>query len=111
MQVAKNGPVTTITINRPDRSNAVDRATGDALREAFLAFDSDDTVGPRLRGAWLSLSHPRLTLLPVVGWCEPSSARRRSQCSPGRAAPFAQAPTSLKWTTPSMRTSTSLVPW
>ncbi len=33
-----------ITINRPHRRNAVDRATGDALYEAFREFDEDDHV-------------------------------------------------------------------
>lgn len=33
-----------VTINRPDRRNAVDRATGDRLYEIFQDFDADDTV-------------------------------------------------------------------
>jgi enoyl-CoA hydratase len=39
--VAKDGPVTTITINRPAQRNAVDPATSLALRQAFLAFEAD----------------------------------------------------------------------
>jgi enoyl-CoA hydratase len=34
-----DGPVFTVTINRPDRRNAVDHATADALVEAFLQFE------------------------------------------------------------------------
>ena len=34
--------MTVVTIDRPERRNAVDRATADALLEAFEAFDADD---------------------------------------------------------------------
>ena len=36
-----NGPVTTITINRPEVRNAVDRPTAEALSEAFRTFEAD----------------------------------------------------------------------
>lgn len=39
--VSKDGPVTSIGINRPDVRNAVDRATAQALADAFRAFDAD----------------------------------------------------------------------
>ncbi|KAH0436415.1 enoyl-CoA hydratase/isomerase [Colletotrichum camelliae] len=35
--------ITTITINRPHRRNAIDGATGRKLTDAFLAFEQDDT--------------------------------------------------------------------
>jgi enoyl-CoA hydratase len=38
----KDGPVTTVTIDRPDRRNAVDGPTAAALAEAFRAFDADE---------------------------------------------------------------------
>jgi enoyl-CoA hydratase len=38
------GPVLTVTIDRPEMRNAVDRATADALAEAFRAFDADDDL-------------------------------------------------------------------
>jgi len=38
----RSGPVTTVVIDRPEARNAVDRATADALTEAFRAFDADD---------------------------------------------------------------------
>jgi enoyl-CoA hydratase len=37
----RNGSVTTVILSRPERRNAVDRPTADALAEAFLAFDRD----------------------------------------------------------------------
>lgn len=36
-----DGPVFIVTINRPERRNAVDRACADALAKAFEAFDED----------------------------------------------------------------------
>jgi enoyl-CoA hydratase len=38
----KNGPVTTIIINRPEVRNAVNRPTAKALAEAFRAFEADE---------------------------------------------------------------------
>ncbi len=40
--VERNGAVTTVTINRPERRNAVDKETAELLREAFTAFDKDE---------------------------------------------------------------------
>ncbi len=36
-----DGPVFVVTINRPERRNAVDQATADALADAFRAYDAD----------------------------------------------------------------------
>lgn len=44
IKIEKNGPVTTIIINRPELRNAVDRPTADDLRAAFKAFDEDPTA-------------------------------------------------------------------
>jgi enoyl-CoA hydratase len=44
VQVRRQGPVTIVTIDRPETRNAVDRATAAALDEAFLAFDADDAA-------------------------------------------------------------------
>ncbi len=38
----RNGPVTTVLLARPERRNAVDGATAQALADAFRAFDADD---------------------------------------------------------------------
>lgn len=42
--IERNGPVIVISINRPDRRNAVDGATARQLYDAFLAFDSDSNA-------------------------------------------------------------------
>jgi enoyl-CoA hydratase len=42
--VERNGPVTIVSINRPERRNAVDGLTAKKLYDAFLAFDADDTA-------------------------------------------------------------------
>ena len=44
LHVERHGPVTVVTIDRPDRRNAVDRPTADALLTAFEAFDADPTA-------------------------------------------------------------------
>ena len=38
------GPIATITLNRPERRNAVDGPTATALREAFERFEADDAL-------------------------------------------------------------------
>lgn len=44
IRIDRDGAVTTITINRPQARNAVDRPTADALVEAFTAFDADENA-------------------------------------------------------------------
>lgn len=44
VRVEKNGPVTTVILDRPDVRNAVDRPTAEALADAFRAFDADETA-------------------------------------------------------------------
>ncbi|HSV38551.1 MAG TPA: crotonase/enoyl-CoA hydratase family protein [Nocardioidaceae bacterium] len=44
VRVEKNGPVTTVILHRPDRRNAVDRPTAEALADAFREFDADDSA-------------------------------------------------------------------
>ena len=39
----RRGPVTTVILSRPERRNAVDRATAAALAAAFRAFEADET--------------------------------------------------------------------
>lgn len=41
VSVDKNGPVTTVILNRPDARNAVDRPTADELADAFRQFNTD----------------------------------------------------------------------
>jgi enoyl-CoA hydratase len=42
VRVERDGAVTTVTLDRPERRNAVDGPTAAALAEAFRAFDADD---------------------------------------------------------------------
>lgn len=52
VSVEDRGAVRIVTIERPERRNAVDRATGDRLYEAFGAFDDDPAVAVAiLRGS------------------------------------------------------------
>jgi enoyl-CoA hydratase len=44
VRVEKDGPVTTVILDRPARRNAVDRATAEALADAFRAFEADATA-------------------------------------------------------------------
>ena len=44
IRLDRHGPVTVVTIDRPERRNAVDRVTADALEAAFAEFDADDTA-------------------------------------------------------------------
>lgn len=41
VRVERSGPVTTVVLHRPEQRNAVDRATAEALADAFRAFDAD----------------------------------------------------------------------
>jgi enoyl-CoA hydratase len=41
IRVEKDGPITTVVIDRAGRKNAVDRPTAEALADAFRAFDAD----------------------------------------------------------------------
>ena len=42
VRVEKNGPVTTVVLNRPSVRNAVNNETAQALADAFRAFDADE---------------------------------------------------------------------
>jgi enoyl-CoA hydratase len=44
IRVERKDAVTTVTINRPQARNAVDRPTADALAAAFLEFERDDSA-------------------------------------------------------------------
>ena len=44
VRVEKAGPVTTVILDRPDCRNAVDPATAVALREAFDAFEAEESA-------------------------------------------------------------------
>lgn len=42
VRTEKNGPVTTVILSRPERRNAVDFDTANALADAFLSFEADE---------------------------------------------------------------------
>lgn len=44
IEITQQGAVTIIHINRPEVRNAINKATADALRAAWLAFAADDTA-------------------------------------------------------------------
>ena len=44
IQIERQAEIVTITLQRPQVRNAVDRATAQALADAFRAFDADDTA-------------------------------------------------------------------
>lgn len=44
VEIVRHGPVTQVTLNRPDVRNAVDAQTAQLLYEAFLAFDADESA-------------------------------------------------------------------
>lgn len=50
VRVESAGPVTTVILHRPETRNAVDRATADALAEAFRSFEADP--GARVAVLW-----------------------------------------------------------
>ncbi len=44
VRTEKSGPVTTVILSRPQQKNAVDRATAQALADAFRAYDADESA-------------------------------------------------------------------
>jgi E-phenylitaconyl-CoA hydratase len=44
LQITREAGVACLTLNRPDKRNAIDDATRDALAEAFAGFDADATI-------------------------------------------------------------------
>lgn len=96
IRVERNGPVTTVVINRPEVRNAVDNETAEGLAEAFRAFDADpeqrvavlwgsggafcagadlkaiETLDPDAPGGPLGftrLASPKPTIAAISGWC------------------------------------------
>ena len=44
IRIERRPPVLTVVLDRKDRRNAIDRATAEALADAFEAFEADDTL-------------------------------------------------------------------
>ena len=74
------GPVTTISINRPEVRNAVNRQTAAALADAFRAFDADDAAS--------------VAILTSTGdtFCAGADLKAFSQGNPNRVEPDGDGP-------------------
>lgn len=80
VRTEKSGPVTTIVISRPERRNAVDRATADALVAAFESFESDDSA------------HAAVLWGEGGTFCAGADLRALSEGTPNRVEPTGAGP-------------------
>jgi enoyl-CoA hydratase len=80
VHVDHEGPVTIVTIDRPEVRNAVDRATAEALVAAFAAFDADDGAS--------------VAVLTGAGgtFCAGADLKAVAEGSPNRLEPDGDAP-------------------
>ena len=80
VRVELDGPVAVVTIDRPDRRNAVDRAAADALTEAFRRFDADGDLA--------------VAVLTGAGgtFCAGADLKAVAEGNPNRVAPDGDAP-------------------
>ncbi len=80
IRVERQGPVTTVLIDRPRRRNAVDRATAEALAGAFRAFDAD--------------ADANVAVLGGVGgtFCAGADLKAMAAGEPNRVAPDGDGP-------------------
>ena len=78
--VERAGHITTIVLHRPDRRNAVDRATAGMLADAFRAFDAD--------------ADARVAVLWGAGgtFCAGADLKAIADGQPNRVAPAGDAP-------------------
>ena len=80
IRTERQGPVTTVIIDRPAARNAVDRSTADALAAAFRAFDAD----PEAAVAVLAGDHGT--------FCAGADLKAMAQGTPNRVAPDGDGP-------------------
>jgi enoyl-CoA hydratase len=80
VHIQRDGHVTVITIDRPERKNAVDRATADLLADALRAFDADDAA----RVAILTGAHGT--------FCAGADLKAIAQGTPNRLEPDGDGP-------------------
>lgn len=78
--VEKQGPVTIVTLNRPEVRNAVDRETAEALSAAFRAFDADASARVAVFGG--DQGH----------FCAGADLKKIAAGSPNRAEPDGDGP-------------------
>lgn len=80
VRVETAGPVTTVILHRPERRNAVDRATADALADAFRAFEADDDA------------HVAVLYGDGGTFCAGADLKAIAEGSPNRVAPDGDGP-------------------
>jgi enoyl-CoA hydratase len=80
VRIEREGPVTTVILDRPAVKNAVDRATAQALADAFRAFDAD----PEARVAVLHGDHGT--------FCAGADLKALAGSEPNRIAPDGDGP-------------------
>lgn len=79
VRTEREGAVATVVLCRPERKNAIDRATAEALLAALLAADGDPGVGAIVLWGRAAPSAPAPT-------CTPSPPASRTASNP-KAAP------------------------
>ena len=80
IKVEHEGPVTIVTINRPEVRNCVNRETAEALAEAWRAFDADNNAKV---GVFCG---------EETGFCEVAELKAVAQAEGNRAAPDGDGP-------------------
>jgi len=78
--IEKDGPVTTITLSRPEVRNAVDRETAKALADAFRAFEADGAA--RVAVFWGDQGH----------FCAGADLKQIAAGRPNRVEPTGDGP-------------------
>ena len=58
VRAERRGPVTTVVLSRPDRRNAVDRPTAEALSQPSARFDADPDAAVAVLWARAARSAP-----------------------------------------------------
>src|ERR1035437_2981223 len=81
VEIRQHGPISVVTLNRPEVRNAVDAATARALHAAFLAFDADENA----RVAVFHGAHGHF----CAGWDLQAGARLAQQGDADQAGPLA----------------------
>lgn len=80
IEIAKDGAIWTVVLDREERRNAVDRQTAEALADAFRAFEADDEA----RVAVLHGEHGT--------FCSGADLKAFSEGTPNRLAPDGDGP-------------------
>jgi len=78
--VEKEGPVTTVVLNRPEVRNAVDRETAAELADAFRAFEADEEA--RVAVFWGDHGH----------FCAGADLKKLAEGAPNRVEPDGDGP-------------------